>query len=128
MESIYLIDTNTAIDYLDNRLPEEIANFIDTIESHISVITRMELLAWPDATVIQTKILEDFIALSIVHQLTEPIILETIRIRKTYSTKLPDAIIAATAMVNKLTLISRNIRDFKNIAGLSIFNPYLPLQ
>jgi predicted nucleic acid-binding protein len=35
-----------------------------------------------------------------------------------------DAIIAATAIVNKLTIITRNIKDFEKIEGLEVINPY----
>ena len=38
--------------------------------------------------------------------------------------KTPDAIIASTAIVNGLTLITRNTKDFKNIEGLKIIDPY----
>jgi len=36
---------------------------------------------------------------------------------------LPDAIIAATALVSNLALTTRNVSDFKNIPGLKIINP-----
>jgi predicted nucleic acid-binding protein len=38
--------------------------------------------------------------------------------------KLPDAIIAATAIVNNFVLLSRNTKDFEGIEGLEIVNPY----
>jgi predicted nucleic acid-binding protein len=37
---------------------------------------------------------------------------------------LPDAIIAATALVYDLTLISRNVIDFKGIQGLKVIDPF----
>ena len=120
----YLIDTNSVIDYLDNKLPEQANDLIDSIDSKISVITRMELLAWPGASEQQTLILNEFINASDVFALEEPVILKAIEIRKTHKTKLPDAIIAATAMVNKLTIITRNIKDFDKIEGLAVVNPY----
>ena len=55
--------------------------------------------------------------------LTKEIEKQTILIRKSNKIKLPDAIIAATAIVYNLTLVTRNIDDFKNISGLKIFNP-----
>lgn len=36
---------------------------------------------------------------------------------------LPDAIIAATAMTNKFTLITNNIKDFSNIKNLVVIDP-----
>jgi len=38
--------------------------------------------------------------------------------------KLPDAIIAATALVYDLTLVTRNVADFKNIDRLKLVNPW----
>ena len=55
--------------------------------------------------------------------LTEEIERQTIFIRKSYKIKLPDAIIAATAMVYNLILVTHNVDDFKNIQGLKIVNP-----
>lgn len=37
---------------------------------------------------------------------------------------LPDAIIAATALCYGLELVTRNVKDFAKIRGLSIVNPY----
>lgn len=124
MEQRYLIDTNTVIDYLDNKLPINSSNLIDLIASQISVITRIELLGWSNATSEQVKVLEQFVNTSVVHKLEEPIILKSIEIRKAYKTKLPDAIIAATAIANNLTLITHNTNDFKNINELKLIDPF----
>ena len=79
MEQKYLIDTNAAIDYLDNKLPQVANNLIDSIESLISVITRMELLAWSGATRQQTTVLEEFINYSMVYPLDEAVILRQLK-------------------------------------------------
>lgn len=84
----------------------------------------MELLSWLGADEIQTLILETFIIDSIVYPLDELIILKAIEIRRMYRTKLPDAIITAAVLINELILISRNTKDFKNISGLKVINPY----
>ena len=120
----YLLDTNSVIDYLDNKLPLKANKLIEEINWKISVITRMELLSWPGASEGQIYILNEFIIASNVFGLLEPIILKTIDVRKTYKTKLPDAIISATCLVNDLTLITRNVKDFQIIDGLKLINPY----
>ncbi len=61
---------------------------------------------------------------AIVLDLTEDVANQSIQIRKTRKTKLPDAIIAATAMIYDLALITRNIDDFKNIPNLKVVNPW----
>ncbi|MEI6435569.1 MAG: PIN domain-containing protein [Bacteroidota bacterium] len=68
--------------------------------------------------------LSDFVNDSIVFGLSDEIVEHTIEIRKAHKIKTPDAIIAATSHVNKLTLISRNTTDFKRIKGIEIVNPY----
>lgn len=40
--------------------------------------------------------------------------------RRTYSLKLGDGVIAATALSTNTPLVTRNVRDFKRIAGLEI--------
>jgi len=46
----YLVDTNTIIDYLENKLPEKSNRLIDNIIIQFSVISRIELLVWKKAT------------------------------------------------------------------------------
>ena len=48
---------------------------------------------------------------------------KTIEIRKQAKIKLPDAIIAASALVNNAVLVTANVKDFKMIDGISIINP-----
>lgn len=49
--------------------------------------------------------------------LSHDIVEACINLRQNHRTKLPDAIIAATAIVYDLVLISCNTKDFKNIEG-----------
>jgi len=120
----YLADTNTIIDYLENKLPENAIEFIDNLEIQFSVITRIELLVWRNASEEQLQIIKDFISASTVFNLDEDIIIQSIDIRKNYRLKLPDAIIAATAVAKNLTLLTRNTKDFELVSGLSNISPY----
>ena len=124
MAQQYLIDTNSVIDYLGNKLPVKSSTILDNTIIQLSIITRIELLAWSNATQQQIQILQNFITSSVVYNLNETTIIETINIRKKYKIKLPDAIIAATALTNNLTLFTRNTSDFRMINGLDIFNPF----
>ena len=90
----------------------------------ISVITRIELLSL-DVSIRDNEILQTFISECEVQHLSEQVVDEAIRIRKNHPLKTPDAIIAATAMVHRLEIITRNIRDFKGIEGLTLINPWI---
>ena len=109
---MYLLDTNAVIDYCNDKLPINAANFIETIEPKISVITAMELFAFAAITKTEQQKLEEFIDfITIYDKINLDIRTHTINIRKAYRLKFPDAIIAATALAYSLTLISRNTKD-----------------
>lgn len=78
----------------------------------ISAITEIELLCWKTATDKDLQVLHNFIDDALVIELEQSIKLKTADIRKMHKLKLPDAIIAATALVYELTLLSRNTADF----------------
>jgi predicted nucleic acid-binding protein len=119
----YIIDTNAIIDFAARRLPEKGTNLviaaIDT-NSCISIINKIELLGF---SIVPQSIIE-FVEGSEVIPLSDEVALRTVTLRKKHKLKLPDAIIAATALVYDLTLITRNEQDFKNISGLKLVNPY----
>ncbi len=50
-------------------------------------------------------------------------LIKTIRIRKSYQLKLPDALIAATVITHNMTLIADNDKDFGKVAALKYINP-----
>ncbi len=79
----------------------------------ISAITEIELLCWKTASEKDLEILYNFINDGVVIELEQTIKLKTAEIRKAHHIKLPDAIIAATALVYDLILVSRNVGDFK---------------
>jgi predicted nucleic acid-binding protein len=82
------------------------------------------LLCWKTSDEKDIQILHNFIYQTSVIELERDIKLKTADIRKNHRIKLPDAIIAATAAVYQLSLITRNSKDFENISDLIIINPY----
>jgi len=119
----YLIDTNVAIYYFGLALSKDAEKFMDQVLSEryfISVINRIELLGFKQLNGNESDTLYSFVLKSSIFDLEEEIILETIEIRKTYNIKLPDAIIAATCLVNNCSLITNNIKDFDKINGLHL--------
>lgn len=119
-----LADSNCAVDYLENKLSNNVVFLLESNRIELSVINRIELLSWRTATIEQVNNLQGFLNNCLIHYLSEEIILKTIEIRKNFRLKLPDAIIAATALIHNLTLYSRNLSDFNKIPGLNVINPH----
>ena len=124
MEKEFLMDSNVVIDYFGNNLPNKATSFIDNLPAVISVITRIEILGWYNATPEQLHKLQSFAQQAVVYSLTETVVQQTILLRQQHHIKLPDAIVAATALTENKTLITRNVNDFKNIPGLNLLNPW----
>lgn len=119
----FLIDSNTLIEYQARLIPPSGQAFVTKIIDErfiISIINKIEVLG-SKAT---DKAIEGFISMAESIGLTEAISDRTIDIRKTKKIKLPDAIIAATAIEYNLTLVTRNTKDFSGINGLDIVNPH----
>jgi predicted nucleic acid-binding protein len=130
MGTRFLLDTNTVIYYTKDNLPENAADFLSEqiIKGvFLSVISEIELLGWQFPSIETETIMETFINDCIIVKLSRAVVLKTIEIRKLRKIKLPDAIIAATAIVHDLTLISRNDSDFRKIEGLDYLNPFTDL-
>ena len=81
-------------------------------------------MGWLNATKEQLIPLYGFMEITTVVPINETVIEKTIALRQTKKIQLADAIIAATALVYDLILISRNTSDFKNIDGLKVINPH----
>lgn len=122
----YLIDTNIAIYFLDGFLPESakywVLNVLN-ISSNLSIITKIELLSKPMDKE-QENTLEIFLKNSNIYSLDDLIVNKTVEIRRTYKLKLPDALIAGTAITHQLTLVTRNTKDFVRVSELKIINPF----
>jgi len=122
----YLIDTNTASNLLQAKLPENgialMRSITDAIPN-ISVITKIELLSWKTTEAVEALV-RDFITDSNVLGLDEEITELCVGLRRKKSIKTPDAIIAATALANNYTLITANEKDFSNIKALKVINPH----
>lgn len=124
MEQSYLIDTNVIIDNFGNKLPDKAKRFLDSLPLLISAVTKIEVLGWPNATKEQLSPLYEFMEIAEILPIDEAVIERTIAIRQGKKIALGDAIISATALVHNLTLVSRNVSDFKNIESLTVVDPY----
>ena len=127
MEQKYLIDTNIFIYYLDGKIPDiqlPLINKIFKESFNISTITKIEILGWhkiDDETKIKIKKFLDNSSFFYIDSIIE---LKAIEIKQKFKIAIPDAILAATAIINKFTILTRNDKDFKIIPDLRLCNPY----
>ena len=122
----YFLDSNVIIDYLAGKLPpdgmKKVSEIVDQIPN-ISVISQIEVLRFND-TPENEATLERFINASVIYPLSSNVVKRTIELCKQNKIKLPDAIIAATALTESFTLVTRNTNDFKKIPKLALLNPF----
>jgi len=119
----YLIDTNVSIYYFGSILSGSAIAFLESLfnsKYYLSVINRIELLGFSNLTENEYNALETYVRSATMLELDEAVIMETIRIRREYRVKLPDAIIAATCLMNGCCLVTNNKKDFDKINGLEL--------
>lgn len=123
----YLLDTNILIYFIKSQLPlgskAQVKEIILT-SFIISVVTKIEFLGWPEYNKINFVEAEELLNEANIIHLNKEIISSTIHIKRNYNLKLGDAIIAATALENKLILVSRNTKDFTRVPDLKLYNPF----
>jgi hypothetical protein len=90
----------------------------------ISIITEIELLGFPKITAKEEKLIRKLLSNFQICYVDKEIASETIELKRQYSLKIPDAIIAATAIRNSAILVTRDEDDFQQIKGLAILNPF----
>ncbi|MDN7025687.1 type II toxin-antitoxin system VapC family toxin [Methanoculleus sp. FWC-SCC1] len=123
----YLLDTNILIYYLADAIPPRRVDEIEAMlrsSFHISIITKIEFLGWKKHTPEGYARAEEFTRPAEVFPLTDTIADSAIHLRRTCGVQLPDAVIAATALVHDCVLVTRNKRDFTGICTLEILNPF----
>ena len=112
----YLADTNAIIYLLSGN--DCMKPFLQK-KLAVSVISFMELLSFPSITDKEEKTIRQFLDKCDILPIDELTREKTILVRKKQKVKLPDAIIAATAMTRDLSLITADTGFFK-LEGLQV--------
>lgn len=114
LKVVYLFNSNAVIDYLSLGMPlSAIAKLRNIVDDgvFISVITKIEVLGFDSKNIQLDANNEMFINRTTGFELSPDVVRKTIDIRKATKVKLPDAIIAATALVHDLTLLTHNVSE-----------------
>jgi len=118
-----LLDTNAFIYFFEGRRTiTEIV--VSTPEIYFSAISEIELLSATHLTTEETEQIKAFLRLCQRVELTTEVIEQTISIRQQYHFKIPDAIIAASALCLQIPLISADT-DFQKVANLNLISDIL---
>ncbi len=104
-----VLDTNAVLYFLGGRLRDPLPQ----AHLYISVITEIELLSYPLLSSESESEIYDFLADVTIVDLSAAIKQETIKLRRQYRFKLPDAIIVATAHHLKAELLTNDIKLLK---------------
>lgn len=124
MGSGYLVDSNVIIDLLNGNFNDNAKSFLFNIQPVISVINQIEIFSKKGLKSPELAQLQLFTQQSEILYVDQYIAGITIQLRLNYRMKLPDAIIAATALSKQLTLLTHNLADFQNIRDLEIIDPH----
>ena len=117
-----LLDSNIII-YLGTDKAAQIENILVDKELNVSVITKVETLGYHKLSDKEKKFLNLLFDRINVIPLDDEIITSAIHLKQHRKTSLGDALIAATALTKKLTLVTNNTDDFENIKGLKLIDP-----
>lgn len=107
-----LVDTDVFVDHLRGAAQLRTGRH----RLHYSVITRAELFAGTTASNLVSQLLGPLREVIVDRAVAE----RAGRIRREADVRLPDALIAATALEHKLELATRNTRDFRRVRGLRL--------
>lgn len=114
-----LCDTNILIAYLNGD-----PSIIDVLHEssgslYISAVTVVEVLALPKLSKHEISVIQDFLLTFVVIPLDNRLAQESAVVCRFYKLKVPDSIIAATALYLDVPLATRD-RAFKKVKGVEI--------
>ena len=104
-----LVDSDVFVDHLRGA----VALAPGRHRLHYSVVTRAELFAGNTATNLTSQLLAPFRELPVDRAVAE----RAGRVAREFGTRLPEALIAATALEHGLGLVTRTVRHFESIRG-----------
>jgi predicted nucleic acid-binding protein len=121
---VYTFDTNAVI-YLINDDERAAAILSDILADpatpvYVSVITEGELFAFSRLTDSEITRIEDFLKLVTIIPIDSRVARLAGSLKARYRMELGDSLVAATTLLMRSTLLTRNVRDFKKIPHLSL--------
>lgn len=115
--NIVIYSSNADYDFLRQRLaPYDLV---------VSDISRLEVLGFSRIAELEKRYFNEFFEAVECFIITPQIINHAIMLRQIKKMSLGDAIIASTALLHNLPIMTRNDSDFNWVQGLQVVNPFL---
>jgi len=118
-----LVDSNILI-YAAQPEYAQLRRFIADHAPTVSAVSYVEVLGYHQLDDEERQYLEEFFRLAQVLPLSQAVLDQAVALRQQRKMSLGDALVAGTALVHGLTLVTRNVEDFHWIQGLSLLNPF----
>lgn len=121
----FLLDTNIILGFLNGnaKIKDFFEKKLTHANLHVSQITRMELLGYPGITTQEEKSLKTFLSYTKILPISDSVCDQAIHLRKEIKLKLPDALIAATAITANLVLVTCDLDLLNKSPRFSSLNP-----
>lgn len=120
---VFTLDTNVLIYYAAGDTAAVnflLGNLEQRSTLFLSTIAVVELFSYPAITDKERYVFERLLPQLSIIPPDFTIALRAAELRKQYRLKLGDSVIAATALITRSSLVTRNVRDFRNIPILEL--------
>ena len=118
-----LLDSNIII-YAAMSEHVFLRDFIARHNPSVSCISYIEVLGYPGLTTAQRSHFDGFFKAAHMLFLSQEVVNMAATLRQRRKMTLGDAIVASTAIVHNLSLVTRNVADFQWIEELDLLNPF----
>jgi len=118
-----LIDSNIII-YATQPEYDSLRQLIADNTPFVSAVSYVKVLGYHQLSEEEKQHFDAFFAAAPILPISAPILEQAVKLRQLKKMTLGDSLIAATALVYRLSLITRNKKDFSWIPSLSVIDPF----
>lgn len=122
-----LLDSNIII-YAAQAENEFLREFIAENSPFVSALSYLEVLGYHQLNDEDKTYFQEFFNVSQILPVSQVVIEQGVKLKQIKKMSLGDAIIAGTALVYDLIVVTRNIDDFRWISELKLLNPFDSLE
>jgi predicted nucleic acid-binding protein len=118
-----ILDSNILIYFVEPGY-ERLREYLEQQETELfaSLISKLEVLGYHQLTIVSRLDLERLLGNMSILPISNSVIDKAIQLRQQRRRSLGDAIIAATALLRNLPVLTNNVADFSDIEGLQVIS------